>query len=87
LEYCCATGMSFFTTDTKGDVFRDYALVSEKYYGYTSYIIDLRNALKSHNYNLLQLTNKYMDMYHNTKKHFISSQSRTICKNYIKNNN
>lgn len=74
LEYCCATGMSFFTTDTKGDVFRDYALVSEKYYGYTSYIIDLRNALKSHNYNLLQLTNKYMDMYHNTKN--ISYQAR-----------
>ena len=66
LEYCCATGMSFFTTDTKGDVFRDYALISEKYYGYQSYIIDLRNALKSHNYNLLQLTNKYMDLYAST---------------------
>lgn len=66
LEYCCAVGMSFFTTDTKGDVFRDYALISEKYYGYESYIIDLRNALKSHNYNLLQLTNKYIDLYADT---------------------
>ena len=25
IEYACASGMSFLTTDTKGDLFRNYA--------------------------------------------------------------
>ena len=33
LEYCCASGMSFVTTDTKGDLLRSYAPIAKKYYG------------------------------------------------------
>ena len=71
LEYACATGMSFMTTDTKGDLFRNYATVAEKYYGYKVSIIDLRNPLKSHRFNMLHLVNKYTNMYHNSKDNLI----------------
>lgn len=30
LEYCCASGMSFVTTDTKGDLLRSYAPIAKK---------------------------------------------------------
>ena len=63
LELACACGMSFLVTDTKGDAFRDYAGIAEKYYRYTPYVIDLRNPTRSHGFNLLQLVNKYMDMF------------------------
>ena len=63
LEYACASGMSFMTTDTKGDLFRNYATIAEKYYGYNVSVIDLRNPLKSHHFNMLHLVNKYMDLY------------------------
>lgn len=63
LEYACASGMSFLSTDTKGDLFRNYATIAEKYYGYKVSIIDLRNPLKSHHFNMLHLVNKYMDLY------------------------
>ena len=35
IEYACASGMSFLTTDTKGDLFRNYAGIAKEYYGYT----------------------------------------------------
>ena len=63
LEYACAAGMSFMTTDTKGDLFRNYATIAEKYYGYKVSVIDLRNPLKSNHFNMLHLVNKYMDLY------------------------
>lgn len=66
LELACACGLSFLTTDTKGDVFRDYAGIAQKYYGYTPYVIDLRNPTRSHGFNLLHLVNKYMDRYKET---------------------
>lgn len=66
IEYACACGLSFLSTDTKGDVFRDYAGISEKHYGYNPYVIDLRNPAKSHGYNMLHLINKYMDLYKST---------------------
>ena len=34
IEYACASGMSFLTTDTKGDLFRNYAGIAKEYYGY-----------------------------------------------------
>ena len=37
IEYACASGMSFLTTDTKGDVMRNYATIASKYYGYQLY--------------------------------------------------
>lgn len=63
IEYACATGMSFLSTDTKGDVVRNYGTIAEKYYGYKISVIDLRNPTRSHGNNLLHLVNKYFDLY------------------------
>lgn len=63
LEYCCASGMSFITTDTKGDLYRNYATIAKKYYGYNISVIDLRNPTRSDGFNMLHLVNKYMDEY------------------------
>ncbi len=63
IEYCCAAGMSFITTDSKGDLYRNTATIAEKYYGYKIAVIDLRNPTRSSGYNMLYLVNKYMDMY------------------------
>ena len=63
LEYACAAGMSFLTTDTKGDLYRNYGNIAKQYYGYDVAIIDLRNPTKSDGNNLLHLVNKYMDEY------------------------
>ena len=61
LEYACACGMSFFATDTKGDLARNYGAVAEKYYGYHVSVVDLRNPTRSDGYNLMTLINRYMD--------------------------
>ncbi|WP_313232608.1 VirD4-like conjugal transfer protein, CD1115 family [Tissierella praeacuta] len=63
LEYACATGMSFITTDTKGDLARNYGRIAKECYGYNIAVIDLRNPTRSDGNNLLHLVNKYMDMY------------------------
>jgi len=63
LEYACASGMSFVTSDTKGDLYRTYGKIAEKYYGYKVSVIDLRNPTRSHGNNLLHLVNKYMDLW------------------------
>ncbi len=62
IEYACASGMSFLTTDTKGDVMRNYGNIVKEY-GYTVSVIDLRNPTRSNGNNLLRLVNKYMDLY------------------------
>lgn len=63
LEYACASGMSFLTTDTKGDLFRNYGAIARDYYGYQVAVIDLRNPTRSDGNNLLHLVNTYMDKY------------------------
>lgn len=63
LEYACASGMSFLTTDTKGDVLRNYGIIAEKCYGYHISVIDLRNPTRSDGNNILHLVNKYMDRF------------------------
>ena len=63
LEYACASGMSFMTTDTKGDLLRNYGSIATKCYGYKISVIDLRNPMRSSGNNLLHLVNKYMDLY------------------------
>lgn len=63
LEYSCASGMSFITTDTKGDLYRNYAGIAKDYYGYQVSVIDLRNPTRSDGNNLLHLVNRYMDLY------------------------
>ncbi|KJR47095.1 hypothetical protein UF75_2483 [Desulfosporosinus sp. I2] len=63
LEYACASGMSFMTTDTKGDLYRNYGSIAKDYYGYDVSVIDLRNPTRSDGNNMLHLVNKYMDQY------------------------
>lgn len=63
IEYACASGMSFLCTDTKGDLFRNYAGIAEKYYGYQISILDLRNPTCSDGDNILGMINKYMDLW------------------------
>ncbi len=63
IEYACASGMSFLSTDTKGDVMRNYGTIAKEYYGYNVSVIDLRNPTRSNGNNLLHLVNKYMDLY------------------------
>lgn len=62
IEYACASGMSFLSTDTKGDVMRNYGNIAKRY-GYHVSVIDLRNPTRSNGNNLLHLVNKYMDLY------------------------
>ena len=62
IEYACASGMSFLSTDTKGDIMRNYGQIA-KDYGYHVSVIDLRNPTRSNGNNLLHLVNKYMDLY------------------------
>lgn len=63
LELACASGMSFISTDTKGDVARNYGKIAATHYGYNVSVLDLRNPTRSHENNILHLVNKYMDIY------------------------
>lgn len=63
IEYACATGMSWLSTDTKGDIVRNYGRIARECYGYKVSVIDLRNPTRSNGNNLLHLVNKYMDLY------------------------
>lgn len=80
IEYCCAAGMSFATTDSKGDLFRNTATIAEKYYGYKISVIDLRNPTRSSGYNMLYLVNKYMDMYKAENKLEYKAKSEKFAK-------
>ena len=66
IEYALASGMSFLCTDTKGDLFRNYAGIAKDCYGYQIAVLDLRNPTRSDGNNLLHLINKYMDIYSKT---------------------
>ena len=61
IEYACASGMSFVCTDTKGDLFRNYAGIAKDCYGYNISVLDLRNPTRSDGDNILEMVNKYMD--------------------------
>lgn len=63
IEYACASGVSFLTTDTKGDLLRNYAGIAKHYYGYNISVLDLRNPTRSDGNNILTLINKYTDQY------------------------
>lgn len=68
LEYACASGMSFLSTDTKGDLARSYGNICKQYYGYNVAVIDLRNPIQSDSFNMLSMVNKYMDLYKMTRE-------------------
>lgn len=80
IEYACASGMSWLSTDTKGDIMRNYGQIA-KDYGYHVSVIDLRNPTKSNGNNLLHLVNKYMDLY---KKHPDKLVYKARCEKYAK---
>lgn len=80
IEYACASGMSFLSTDTKGDVMRNYGNVAKEY-GYNVSVIDLRNPTRSNGNNLLHLVNKYMDLY---KEHPEEISYKAKCEKYAK---
>ncbi len=63
IEYACASGMSFLCTDTKGDLYRNYAGIAKEYYKYNISILDLRNPLQSDADNILTMVNKYTDLW------------------------
>lgn len=63
IEFAYASGMSFLSTDTKGDVARNYGRIARDCYGYNVSVIDLRNPTRSDENNILHLVNKYMDIY------------------------
>lgn len=63
IEYACASGMSWLCTDTKGDLFRNYAGIAKDCYGYNISVLDLRNPTRSDGDNILTLVNKDMDEY------------------------
>ena len=79
IEYACASGMSFLSTDTKGDVMRNYGNIA-KQYGYHVSVIDLRNPTQSNGNNLLHLVNKYMDLYQSEKKLIYKAKSEKYAK-------
>ena len=62
IEYACASGMSFFSSDPKGDLARNYGAIARDCYGYQVSVVDLRNPTRSDGYNLLTLINHYMDV-------------------------
>lgn len=61
IEYALASGMSFLSTDTKGDIMRNYGYICKEY-GYKVSVLDLRNPTRSNGNNTLHLVNKYMDL-------------------------
>ncbi|MCL2299579.1 MAG: type IV secretory system conjugative DNA transfer family protein [Firmicutes bacterium] len=60
-EFALAAGMSFLSTDSKGDVYRNYGHIAKGSYGYNVAVLDLRNPTRSDGFNLLHLVNKYID--------------------------
>lgn len=80
IEYCAAAGMSVFSTDTKGNIYQDFAPVLRKYYHITPYLIDLRYPQASNSYNFLYLINKYYDSYKLTG----NLGSAALAENYAK---
>lgn len=79
IEYACASGMSFLSTDTKGDVMRNYGNIA-KQYGYNVSVIDLRNPTRSNGNNLLHLVNKYMDLYQKENKLIYKAKAEKYAK-------
>ena len=72
LELACASGMSFISTDTKGDIARNYGRIAKDCYGYNVSVLDLRNPTRSDEDNILYLVNMYMDKYMDNKSDIAS---------------
>lgn len=81
LEYACASGMSFLSLDTKGDLARNYGTIARDCYGYHVAVIDLRNPTRSDGFNFLALINHYMDIARMTPKRI---SARATAEKYTK---
>ena len=81
LEYACASGMSFLSLDTKGDLARNYGTIAKNCYGYQVSVIDLRNPTRSDGNNFLALVNRYMDI---TRKEPANVAARAKAEKYAK---
>ena len=68
LEYACASGMSFLSLDTKGDLARNYGAIARDIYHYRISVVDLREPTRSDGNNLLTLINRYMDEHRENPK-------------------
>jgi len=68
IKYALAAGMSFLSTDSKGDIYRNYGHIAQKQYGYHVAVLDLRNPTRSDGFNLLHLVNKYTDAWKQNPK-------------------
>lgn len=66
IEYALACGMSFINTDSKGDILRMFAPIAEECYGYKNLVLNFKNPSTSDPFNMIQLINKYTDIYKNT---------------------
>lgn len=85
LEFACASGMSFLTTDTKGDLARNYASIAKDFYGYDVSVLDLRNPTCSDGNNVLHLVNKYFDLYKSNPKNIAyKARAEKYAKNIAK---
>jgi len=63
IELALAGGMSFMCSDTKGDIARWYGKIAQTRYGYRVAVLDLRQPMRSDGFNMLNLVNKYADLY------------------------
>ena len=63
IELALASGMSFVSTDTKGDIARWYGKIAKECYGYRVAVLDLRKPMRSDGFNMLHLVSRYMDLY------------------------
>lgn len=63
IEFALAAGMSFMSSDTKGDLARWYGKIAQERYGYHVAVLDLRKPMQSDGFNMLHLVNKYMDLH------------------------
>ena len=61
IELALAAGMSFFVSDTKGDLARWYGKIGKECYGYRVAVLDLRKPMRSDGFNMLHLVNDYID--------------------------
>ena len=76
--------MSFLSTDTKGDVVRNYGRIAQECYGYRVGVIDLRNPTRSDGFNLLHLVNKYMDLFQEHPDNLLyKAQGRAVRQDHL----
>ena len=70
-----------FSQLTQKETFEDFVPVLKNYYHMKTYVIDLRNPANYDGYNMLYLTNKYLDKYKITGDLADKAPCRNVCEN------